>query len=140
MSQSGTAATRLGFVHIPDQSQKHRPGPRFSTLIYKLLIESGLQALEPGVLRTILPEFDGIGDNLDTDGKISAGHAQQVFADTPLHAFSTTGWGINEIAEADQFWTQVGTEIGQKLKLRSKGPYLLVNGRVSGLIIGSDSS
>lgn len=94
-------------------------------------MQSRLHTLDPGVLRTILPEFDGFKDNLDSDGNILSDYSQQVFGDTPLHAFSSAGWGVNEVAEADRFWTSVGSGVKQKLKLRSASPHLLVNGRVS---------
>lgn len=122
---------RVGFVHTPNPDTKHIPGLRLSTLIYKLLMESGLHMLSPDHFRTILPELTAMKDNLDTDGHILSAQAQRVFGDTPLHAFSSSGWGVAETSEASQFWESVGSDIVKKLKLRSASPHLVMNGRVS---------
>jgi hypothetical protein len=99
-------------------------------VLYQLLISGAMKSLSPETLFTLLEEMEVSKDNLDTDGKILSDGAQRVFKDTPLHAFSSSGWSSADAAAAAGFW-HVGQEIYTKLGLQTNAPHLLVNGRVS---------
>ncbi len=74
-------------------------------------------------------ETSGISD-LHTNGNVLSEASQQVFAGTPLHAFTSAGWSVADTVASAEFW-RIGAEIATVLALRDKQPHLLVNGRVS---------
>lgn len=132
-SKTEGCATRLSFIHVPRYSNPQTTRPLFSTTLYQLLSVSALQTIAPHHLLSVVEEAilqHATPDNLDTDGVILSEATQHVLDGTPLHAFTSSGWGTTDLAAAAEFWS-VGSEIARTLGLKEDRSYVLVNGRVS---------
>lgn len=71
-----------------------------------------------------------MSSNSGEEGVNLSEDAQQIFQNTPLHAFKS-GWDTADIAAAGDFW-QVARGIASKIGTKANQLHLLVNGRVSG--------
>jgi UDP-glucose:glycoprotein glucosyltransferase len=130
-----SASSRVGFIHVPGSNEAPKgKGYRLSTLIYQLLEERALSEMNPAEFLAILDEIDTKGNLVDV-GEITADSENESSAgDVPLNSFTYSGWTAGDVANAPKFW-HIGSIAAERLKLKSSKPHILVNGRVSLLVL-----
>ncbi|CAK9782754.1 hypothetical protein CC85DRAFT_260485 [Cutaneotrichosporon oleaginosum] len=117
-------ATRVSFVHVPDEASKNVPGPRLSTLLFQLTAKNEHSSVQAEGLLDMMEEVSRIRTNLVDVGEIRA-HSDP---DAPLNSFLAEGWSSPDTALAAEFWSTVGPQVADKLGLKGLG--LLINGRI----------
>jgi UDP-glucose:glycoprotein glucosyltransferase len=118
------SATRVSFVHVPDEASKNVPGPRLSTLLFQLTAKNEHSSVNAEGLLDMMEEVARIRTNLVDVGEVHA----NADPDAPLNTFMPEGWSSPDTALAAEFWGAIGPQVADKLGLKGLG--LLVNGRV----------
>lgn len=117
-------ATRVSFVHVPDEASKNLPGPRLSTMLFQLTVKNEHSSVNAEGLLDMMEEVARIRTNMVDVGEIR----EQAGPDAPLNSFMPEGWSSPDTALAAEFWSSIGPQVADKLGLKGLG--LLVNGRV----------
>ncbi|BEI94341.1 uncharacterized protein CcaverHIS019_0608000 [Cutaneotrichosporon cavernicola] len=117
------SATRVSFVHVPNEASKNLPGPRLSTVLFQLTAKED-SSVKAGDLLDMMEEVARIRTNLVEVGEIRA----NADPNAPLNSFVEEGWSGPDTALAARFWETVGSQVADVLGLKGLG--LLVNGRV----------